>query len=155
VSNSRYRDRLGAVQRKGVQPTDITPGAVFTVNDKAIYFPTDDAKRTFHPERWAIIVQSQYSTEERPKTVLVIPCSSSGDPDLGDWPISQDGLNGKLFTADRVTAYVNLLQPCPKALLHEYKGHLDGTQWGRILRRIADLFGLQAPAPQTEIPPRT
>lgn len=154
MSSSRYRDRVGEARRKGFDRTDVKPGAVFTVADQAVYFPGDKGDRTFHEHRWAIVAQSQYSTEERPKTVLVIPCSASGGPDLGDFPLPQEELNGELFTKPSVVAYLNLLQPCPKNCLVECRGQLSDRTWGLLFARVAKLFGLGLSVPLVDLPPR-
>lgn len=153
MSTKRYSDRLGQAQRRGFQPDDIRPGAVFTVTDKAVYFP-DETNRTYHEDRWALIVQSQYDPNGHARSLLVIPCSGSGAPAFGDVVLPQNEVNGKLFTKPSVVAYVSLLQPCPRKCLRDYKGDLQDETWGAIFARLAQLLGLSLPAPQVQIPPR-
>lgn len=113
------------------------PGAVFTIEDKLAVFPesrlANAGERTMHATRPVILMQAiKWSRAASPKTVLVVPCSSSGSPGPMDIAIPA-GESG--FDAPNVIAYTSLLQPILKSDLLTHKGTVSGaTLAGRRYR---------------------
>ncbi len=122
---------------------DARPGAVYAVTDAAIRFPeTDEALRSHHPVRWVILVQStQLCQAASPRTILVVPCSSSHRGKLGSYDLSVPrGTDG--FDAEAVVAYVSLIQHILKADLKQYKGFIGTDFLSDIWRTLASVVGL-------------
>jgi len=122
---------------------DARPGAVYTVTDAAIRFPaTDEASRSYHAVRWVILIQStRLCQAASPRTVLVLPCSSSHRGKLGSYDLSVPrGTDG--FDAEAVVAYVSLIQPILKADLKQYQGFVGMEFLSDIWRTLASVVGL-------------
>ena len=142
-----------ALARVGLAPPGIArelrPGAVCSLNDAAIAFPTerlpDAADRGRHDRRRAIVMQcKEWAGSKRPLTLLVVPCSASHRGAVAPWEVEiPDGTPG--FTKEYVVASPNLVQAVLKSDVLQVHGHVD-EQTLRVLRdalaRVADLAGV-------------
>ena len=129
---------------------EFRPGAVCSLNDAAIDFPTDRlpgaGERTEHGRRRAIVMQCRpWSQSKAPPTLLVVPCSASHRGGLGPWDVHiPDETPG--FTKEKVVAYTSLVQPVLKSDVVVVHGHVDADTLQVLFRTLAQLLDLSAMA---------
>lgn len=108
-------------------------GSVCRVLDRAIPVPTSlratAGERSYHPERWAIVVQADpFCANRRIPVVTDVPCSTKI---RGQGPcdyLIPSGENG--FIREPVVALVSLAQPILKTDILEVCGTLRDTTLG-------------------------
>lgn len=101
------------------------PGAVFRAQNGALVWPESRIPGAGKPGekdyRWVIVLQNAALNRlAKPRTVLVVPCSSSGSASPFDVAISGDEPG---FLRDSV-AYTSLVQPILKGDLVEHLGDI-------------------------------
>jgi mRNA-degrading endonuclease toxin of MazEF toxin-antitoxin module len=122
-------------------------GAVFLVDDKAIDFPESKIPgappRTFHRGRIVIVTQAQFLGLAKPKTMLVVPCSTSfTTPGPGDYVIPET----EAAFDRRAVALTRLVQPVLKSCVQKYVDRLSPETLVALKHAIAQVMGLMPPA---------
>jgi hypothetical protein len=160
VSNDRRVDVAAIEQRVrvgraasnmakyGLAPPEIIrharPGAVFVVKDEAIAFPQErvpDASRTEHETRRVIVCNDlALCRATAPNTLLVVPCTAS-QGEVSDWHLAIPS-DEPAFTAAKVVALTQLVQPILKSDLIRFVGVLTAGTFVRLQARVAQNLGL-------------
>jgi hypothetical protein len=124
---------------------DARPGAVFIVPDEFIAWPASRGANRGHETRWVIVFQSigLCAIRNKPDTLTVIPCSSSGTGGAAPWDYLIPP-EDTCFTKPRVVAYVSLAQPILKIDLRTTKGHVLPSTLAQITAIAAKNMGLIA-----------
>lgn len=135
---------------------DARPGAVYTVEDRAVALPEaripGAPARTAHAERRIILVQSAaLATAAAPKTLLVVPCSASqGGPSAWDLRVPP---GEPAFDKSMVVAFTSLVQPILKSDVMAYLGQLTDDSLDLLQARLLENLGVRAPL-MAKLPPR-
>lgn len=138
-----------AARARGLAPPRLSAnaraGAVFTADDKSIHFPTDalpnSGQRNLHANRRVIIFQEyRLNTAAAPPTILVIPCSASASK-CSAWDFEVPKGEGG-FDAERVVAYVSMVQPILKSHLLAHKGDLSADALSELRKRMLAVIGI-------------
>lgn len=120
------------------------PGAVFSVLDASITFPTDRkataGARDTKPMRRVVVLQcTMFCQSGQPETLLVVPCSASTSLGVGDLRIPE-GEAG--FTGSRVIALTSLVQPILKSDLVKHHGNVSVDTLVELRRSVFTLLSL-------------
>ena len=117
------------------------PGAVFEIDDSLVKFPENPA-RIPHLLRRVVIVQGfKYLGSGLPRTVLVVPCSSSrAGAERGDYDIPPDEPG---FTAPSVVAYATLVMAVLKTDLRPelHRGQMRSQSFGELMAHVRGVLG--------------
>jgi mRNA-degrading endonuclease toxin of MazEF toxin-antitoxin module len=145
--------------KKGLAPAQVinkaVPGAVYIADDDAIRIPDEEVPgappRTMHETRRVVIVQARaFCAAERPRSVLVVPCTSSQAAAARyDFDIPSDE---EAFTKAGIVAQTSLVQPILKSRLVTCVGQLRPETLAELQKRVLLVLGIE---PQVAgLPPR-
>lgn len=117
------------------------PGVVFSVVDAFITFPEDRlpgaGKRSPHDWRTVVIIQSYLlNIKERPRTILVVPCTSEYVGAVGTADLAVPA-GEPPFDRKNVVILASLVQPILKVDLERPIGELSAEMWGKLQALVA------------------
>jgi len=125
---------------------DIRPGAVFVAKNEAISFPESRlptaGEPAAHDGRYVIVLgDAAWVRARSPCTLLVVPCSASQERAASPWHY-EIPLDEEAFSAKRVIAFAQLVQPILKSDLLDCKGVLSPPALLQLQAAVARNLGL-------------